>query len=259
MSMDRRDFLINAASGSALVLSYHFFVAKDNGDILELIEKDKKQQSDNIMLHIEGYKSNRLPLVTKTRYTTEDNAEPQEHITKGDGLIYKNKILTVDHIVSFYEIEQMTPYGPMSIPIDKISEKTYHNDIELEAVVKKSHPDDMAIFKLPKFFNKPDYEIELGNSDELKYLDDIILIGDPVDMGVNVRQGKISRAVHTIEIGDGFKFFETKGFNSDILPAPGDSSEAGITLDGKLIGFLNQRQFGALSHYTPINVYKPHL
>ncbi len=200
-----------------------------------------------------------MPLVTKTEYTTENNPEPQENITKGDGLIYRNKILAVDHIVSFYAIEYFSFGLPISIPINKISEKTYHNDVELEEVIKKSHPDDMAIFKLPKFFNKPDYKIELGDSDELKYLDEVILIGDPADMGVNVRQGRISRAVHTIEMSDGFKEFKTKGFNSDIKPAPGDSSEAVIGLDGKLLGFLNQRQFEVLSHYTPIDVYKPHL
>ncbi len=134
---------------------------------------------------------------------TEFKLEDGEVITAeldGAGVVVLDKyILTVSHAVSqnSLQAELLTPMGIQSIevPAEKLSEYTYLNlnggRIKLEQVVKGKE-DDIAIFKVPDCFQLNSFPYEIGNSDELQVGHFIYVIGNPMNYGINVREGIVS-------------------------------------------------------------------
>lgn len=172
--------------------------------------------------------------------------------TTGQGIIYGDYILTADHIVSKYVKIIPFPGGaPFMILIDKESEITKTGNYELEEVVKKMEG-DLAIFKLPKDYKKPSSKVVLGDSDKLKMLDEIYLIGDPGDLVFTVRKGIMAR---TGEFGLPVNEFGGSGYLSSFIAAPGDSASPIINDSGEIVGLLTS-SYGVYSIFTPINKFK---
>lgn len=128
-----------------------------------------------------------------------------------------------------------------------VTSNTYFEDVNLDKVMGNNDK-DMAIFKLPKSYIRPDYKIKLGNSNSVRELDEIYLIGNPFDKGYVTRKGIIGN--------DQIIEFEGKEGNaSSITALPGDSGGVLINSEGEVIG-LATKSVLAYFIFSPINLYK---
>lgn len=138
-------------------------------------------------------------LHTDTEFKLEDGEVITAELDGAGVLIFDRYILTVNHAVSQdnLQVEMITPVGVQSIdvPSKKLSEHTYlklnGTRIELEEVVKGKE-DDIAIFKVPDGLGLNSFPYEIGNSDDLQVGNFIYVIGNPMNYGINVREGIVS-------------------------------------------------------------------
>ena len=175
---------------------------------------------------------------------TEFKLEDGEVITAeldGAGVVVLDKyILTVSHAVSHdsLQAEVLTPMGVQSIevPAEKLSEHTYLNldggRISLEEVVK-GKDDDIAIFKIPDCLDLNSFPYEIGNSDELQVGHFIYVIGNPMNYGINVREGIVSSMMAPEAIAAILPRFENAFMISNGVN-PGDSGTPVVAIrDGQ--------------------------
>ena len=138
-------------------------------------------------------------LHTDTKFKLEDGEVITAELDGAGVLIFGKYILTVSHAVSHdsLQAELLTPMGIQSIdvPAEKLNEHTYlnlnGNRIKLEQVVKGKE-DDIAIFKVPDCLDLNSFPYKIGNSDELNVGNFIYVIGNPMNYGINVREGIVS-------------------------------------------------------------------
>lgn len=161
--------------------------------------------------------------------------------------IGENIVITVDHVVSNYGLIKYTPFGSIEEPAEKLSEATYLSldgkEIELETVLRDREA-DVAVFKAPRGLTLQPFPYAIGNSDELRMGNYIYLIGNPLSLGLNVREGIVSALaapskVQDIMVKPQTAFMISNGLN------PGDSGGPVIAIrDGKyeLVG-LSQGTF----------------
>lgn len=186
---------------------------------------------------------------------TEFRLEDGKVITaKRDGagvLIFDKYILTLHHVISqdSLKVAMLTPMEIQSIdvPAEKLSEHTYlklnDNRIRLEEVVSGKE-DDIAILKLPDGLHLNSFPYKIGNSDELQVGCFIYVIGNPMNCGINVREGIVSSMKAPEAIASILPRFESAFMISNGVN-PGDSGTPVIAIrDGQyeLVG-LSQGVF----------------
>lgn len=166
---------------------------------------------------------------------------------EGVGFVIGNKILTLDHVVSQYVLIYNTPFGRAEVPAKTISEKTYlvhgKEKILLKALYKNKE-DDIALFEVPAGVSLVSFPYRIGNSDDLRVGNFIYVVGNPMNFGLNVREGIVSATsvpavILKVDAKAENAFMVSNGLN------PGDSSSPVVAIrDGQfeLVG-LSQGTF----------------
>lgn len=163
----------------------------------------------------------------------------KEATLEGTGIVLGHGfILTVAHSLSQDKVKVMTPAGPVEMPApDKVSEKTFlewqGKSYPLKLILKdKKH--DVALLKVPKNLDLPSFPFPIGDSDELQVGNFVYVIGNPLNSGVNVREGIVSALSPPPDISatapaDVDAFMLSNGL------VPGDSGTPVVAIrDGKL-------------------------
>ncbi len=179
-------------------------------------------------------------LHTDTEFKLEDGEVITAELDGAGVLILDRYILTVSHAVSHesLQVEMLTPMGVqrIDVPAEKLSENTYLNlngsRISLDEIVKGKE-DDIAIFKLPDGLQLNSFPYDIGNSDELQVGDFIYVVGNPMNYGINVREGIVSSMIAPEAIAAILPQFENAFMISNGVN-PGDSGTPVIAIrDGK--------------------------
>lgn len=173
----------------------------------------------------------------------------------GIGVVMEERfVLTVEHLVAQHELVLQTPLGPIEPPVKKMAEKTFilwEGEAHPLRPIYKNRADDVVLFELPKGVRPPSFPHPLGDSDELRVGNFIYVVGNPLNLGVNVREGIVSalkapRMVSRIEAKEENAFMVSNGL------MPGDSGAPVIAIrDGRyeLVGlcqgtFLRNTRMG---------------
>jgi len=179
-------------------------------------------------------------LHTDTEFKLEDGEVITAELDGSGVFILDRYILTVSHAVSqdTLQVEMLTPMGiqRIDVPVEKLSEQTYLNlsgsRISLEQVVKGKE-DDIAIFKVPDGLQLKSFPYKIGNSDELQVGHFIYVIGNPMNYGINVREGIVSSMIAPEAIAAILPRFENAFMISNGVN-PGDSGTPVIAIrDGE--------------------------
>lgn len=161
----------------------------------------------------------------------------------GLGIVIKEGLVLIpNHLISH---SGYIPYpGPVpgyyiSIPVKKISEKTYLVKNKNEKILlKKLYADpkkDIALFKAPPEIRLE--KIKIGNSDKLKVGTFVYLIGNPGGRGLNIRPGIVSAIDST----------KPEIFTISNSVYPGDSGGAVLALRKGRVELVGQVQGAAIN------------
>jgi S1-C subfamily serine protease len=138
-------------------------------------------------------------LQTKTLFETNFSSKPVATESRGIRLVIGRHVLTLNHVVTQYGLEYVTPVGVVLLPSIKIEEKTYLAFRDQKLMLKDLLRDrelDIALFEIPaNGLNLPLLSCPLGNSDELTVGTFLYVVGNPFNSGVNVREGIVSSLV----------------------------------------------------------------
>ena len=205
-------------------------------------------------------------LHTDTEFKLEDGEVITAELDGAGVLVLGKYILTVSHAVSHdsLQAEMLTPMGiqKIDLPAEKLSEKTsldlHGSRISLEEVVKGKE-DDIAIFTIPDGLQLNSFPYEIGNSDELQVGHFIYVVGNPMNYGINVREGIVSSMIAPEAIAAVLPRFENAFMISNGVN-PGDSGTPVIAIrDGKyeLVGlsqgiFINTQSLSWAIKINPI-------
>lgn len=179
-------------------------------------------------------------LHTDTEFKLEDGEVITAELDSAGVVIFNEFILTVNHAVSHesLQMEMLTPMGVqrIDVPAEKISEDTYlkvnGNRVKLEEVLK-GKDDDIAIFKVPDGLQLKSFPYKIGNSDELRVGSFLYVVGNPMNYGINVREGIVSSMVAPEAISAILPRFENAFMISNGVN-PGDSGTPVIAIrDGQ--------------------------
>ena len=178
------------------------------------------------------------------------NADGRKMIKSMEGTavaLFGKYLLTVEHVVSLGQPTVATPVGRVTLAATKIGERTFleHRGrrYPLERLVADKDV-DVALFRLPPGLNLKSFPYRIGNSDDLEVGNYIYLIGNPMNFGINVREGIVSslnapRVITKVDSIAANAFMVSNGLN------PGDSGTPVIAIrDGnyELVG-LSQGSF----------------
>ncbi len=167
---------------------------------------------------------------------------------QGTGVVLFGKyLLTVEHITRLDPPTVNTPVGEVKVETTKVSERTVleydGKSYPLERLVLDKDL-DVALFQLPEGLKLVSFPYRIGNSDELQVGNFVYLIGNPMNFGINVREGIVSslkapKVVSKVNSIAENAFMVSNGLN------PGDSGTPVIAIrDGRyeLVG-LSQGSF----------------
>ncbi len=240
--MNRREFLKFGAVSfvSALFpLSIYHYVNSNNSKL--------KQGIREVI-------ENRVYLETDFKYTREEQTEVRSAEMAGHGTIVGGYVFTVDHLLE--KKIDFENYGGGSIYWDltKVSTDTKIGKSRLE-LIASDYDLDIAVLKLPKDYQKPKTKVRLGDSDKLKPLDKVYLIGDPRDKQIIIREGIVSNEIERRKtVGE--NSLVSYGFNTSIQLFPGDSGSPLLNEEGEIVGFANHMLGFYASNMVPINDFK---
>lgn len=202
---------------------------------------------DSSEMELSRIASSIVKLVTRTTFKTADGTQMQ-HELEGSGVVVGGRfILTVEHVVTMHKLKIQTPVGVLEPPVKKVKEETYlqwDGEDHLLKVMYRNKDDDIALFGLPSGVSPPSYPYDVGDSDDLKVGNYVYVVGNPMNLGVNVREGIVSALQAPEQVAN----IEAKGENAFMVSnglVPGDSGTPVIAIrDGKfeLVG-LSQGTF----------------
>lgn len=144
----------------------------------------------------------------------------------GSGVIIGSQyILTLTHVVYQTGFDIQTPAGPMTTVSPKIAEKTYmvvDGKKHLLKELYKNTDDDIAFFKIPDGVAVTSFPYKFGNSDDLAVGNFVYAVGNPLNMGINVREGIVS-ALRAPKVAERFDVRVENTFMISNGLSPGDS------------------------------------
>lgn len=235
--MKRRDFLV--ASGLMLISSKFLYDS--------LIDFDKKEKIYKIF--------NELPNhchLCKTDAKMDVESEHNKKHLKGYGIVQEGYYFTPAHITDCSNRMIRTPFGIVYVSEKVLEKKVSLYGKELEEIVFKPEK-EIAIYKIPKELNLPNFPAEFIDRD-IRYGEDVYLIGNPRLEGTNVRKGIISDLNGFNHDSPGIDAF---GMNIPVIP--GDSGTPIVNEDFKLIGLTSYSIVGVLGYGIRINSFKKEL
>ncbi len=202
---------------------------------------------DSSKMKLSRIASSIVKLITRTTFESPDGTRMQNEL-EGSGVVVAGRyVLTVEHVVTLHGLKIQTPVGILEPPVKKVDEETYirwEGEDHLLRNMYRNKDDDIALFELPADVTPPSYPYTVGNSDDLKVGNYVYVVGNPMNLGVNVREGIVSALVAPDQIS----FIDAKGENAFMVSnglVPGDSGTPVIAIrDGKfeLVG-LSQGTF----------------
>src|SRR5699024_9604954 len=179
---------------------------------------------------------------------------PEKEAGSGSGIIYKksgNKayVVTNNHVVD----------NAKHIKVQLYDEK------KLDAkVIGKDAVSDLAILEIPA--KEINTVAQLGDSEKLTVGDNVIAIGNPLNMNLSgtVTKGIViglNRSVPVDTTGNNQTDWETEVIQTDAAINPGNSGGALVTNDGKVVGInsmkVAQESVEGIGFSIPINTAKP--
>ena len=177
----------------------------------------------------------------------------------GIGTVFKDYIISLDHIVSENSVIETKGDKVIKYPLTKTSEVTkvaVPYEVPLEEVINNPL-NDTAVFRLPKDHGLKKYPYGLGDSDKIKYLQDVLLISMPGLKYFIARDAKVSSMV----IPEARSPMGYPGFFISETAVPGES--AGLCIDKntfQILGLIAESHFnGQYGYVRPINTLKPYL
>ncbi len=218
---------------------------------VEALQEDGRYDNNSYMVDSSKMKLSRIAssvveLITRATFVTPAGTRMQYEL-KGSGVVVGRFILTVEHVVTLHGIKIQTPTGVLEPPVKKVEEVTYlrwgggEHDLK---VMYRNKDDDIALFELPLGVSPPSYPYEVGDSDDLRVGNYIYVVGNPMNLGINVREGIVSALIAPDQISR----IDAKGKNAFMVSnglVPGDSGTPVIAIrDGRfeLVG-LSQGTF----------------
>jgi len=135
-----------------------------------------------------------VTLVTRTTFAGP-GGEIIEKSIEGSGVVLGRFVLTAEHTVAQHTLEIPSPFGSVELPVLKKNEETFLRWRSVDhpmRVLHKNQADDIALFELPAGVQPPSFPHPLGNSDDLQVGNFIYVVGNPMNLGVNVREGIVS-------------------------------------------------------------------
>ncbi|QQG45298.1 MAG: serine protease [Candidatus Sungiibacteriota bacterium] len=208
---------------------------------------------DRREMSIERIVESMVAIRTVAEFRREDGGLLQRDM-EGTGVVLLGKyILTLNHVASIKQIEHRTPFGTLVEPATKVAELTTlqwnGKEVPLErALVDEG--EDVLIFRVPDRVRLPSFPYRIGNSDDLRLGNFVYVIGNPMNSGINVREGIVSNLRPPGMLGTiarlGSIFMVSNGLN------PGDSGTPVVALrDGQfeLVGLaqgtiMNSQRMG---------------
>jgi len=176
-----------------------------------------------------------VTLVTRTTFEGPGGEVIQNEMV-GSGVVLGRFVLTVEHAVALHRIEVPSPFGPIELPTRKKAEETlirWRGSDHPLRVLYKNRAEDIALFELPPGIRPPSFPHPLGNSDELRVGNFIYVVGNPMNLGINVREGIVS----ALRAPDEVSRIGAKGENAFMVSnglLPGDSGTPVIAIrDGR--------------------------
>ena len=135
-------------------------------------------------------------LQTKTVFEMPDGGMV-EHQKVGSGVILGGRyVLTVEHVIAHDGVSVVTPFGVLQIPVKKkISEETFfswNGKRHRLRPVFRNREEDIALLEIPSDVRPPSFPYQLGDSDDLRVGNFVYVVGNPLSIGVNVREGIVS-------------------------------------------------------------------
>lgn len=227
--------------------------------LFDQIEINKKKE---LRRHIKGIQENMVTFSTSSKFYVSyygTSGLRRDKFT-GEGIICGNYILTANHVINLTEeeiIKRLTKileekgikFDPDKFMFNKIDE---YSSFDGTAVKKAlNFPEkDMGIVPYygPK---KSNYKVQLGDSDKLKVLDQLYVVGRPRSRYPVVKEGmvgsRINKKIYDVVKGEIITDHEVVG---------GDSGSPLINSDGEVVGIIST--IGEDSHTIsiPINFYK---
>lgn len=208
---------------------------------------------DRREMSIERIVDSMVTIRTVAEFRREDGELLQEDV-EGTGVVLLGKyILTLNHVASIKQIEHRTPFGILVEPAQKVGERSVllaqGQEVPLErALVDEG--EDVLIFRVPGRVRLPSFPYRIGNSDDLRLGNFVYVIGNPMNSGINVREGIVSNLRPPAVLGTVARlesiFMVSNGLN------PGDSGTPVVALrDGQfeLVGLaqgtiMNSQRMG---------------
>lgn len=188
------------------------------------------------------------PLRTEVQFRVGEEGKVLKRSLKGTGVaLFGKYLLTVEHVVSVENATLTTPFGEVALRATKVDERTYlehgGRSYPLERLVVDKDV-DVALFRIPAEIRLRSFPYRIGNSDDLQVGNFVYLIGNPMNFGINVREGIVSslrapQAVSQVHSIAENAFMVSNGLN------PGDSGAPVIAIrdgDYELVG-LSQGSF----------------
>lgn len=228
--LNRREFLLWLGLGG-LTLNKGFDLLKEKRD--NRLERQIYNLSKDV--HIAEYSA---------------DSDGGERKNRGVGIFLDDHYISVNHIPEGMKSEKVrTGFGYMHINYNLENRKMTINDKPLDILVE-DHASDMLIAKqrVNTFFNFP-----CDTSNDIKYGDNIYIIGNPELEGTNIRQGKISDL-------DGFAdsdwAIKENTFGIDIPVHPGDSGSPIVNDKFQLLGLAQYVACGKFGYVSKIGQYE---
>ncbi|MFQ5915819.1 MAG: trypsin-like peptidase domain-containing protein [Nitrospinota bacterium] len=133
---------------------------------------------------------------TEVTFQTDKDDRTVKQSLRGMAVaLFGRYLLTLKHVVSIDRLAVETPLGPAVLPATKVAEHIfleYHGEgYELECVLMDKGA-DLAVFRLPDGLSLRSFPYRIGNSDELQLGNFVYLVGNPMNFGINVREGIVS-------------------------------------------------------------------
>ncbi len=137
-----------------------------------------------------------VTLHTRTKFEALDG-EVMEYQKSGSGLILDGRfVLTVEHVVSQHQYSVVTPLGVFQVPVKrKILEETsfcWNGKRYPLRSVYKNRDEDVALLEISSKVRLPSFPYQIGDSDDLQVGNFVYVVGNPLSVGVNVREGIVS-------------------------------------------------------------------
>ncbi|MFQ5691464.1 MAG: trypsin-like peptidase domain-containing protein, partial [Nitrospinota bacterium] len=191
-----------------------------------------------------------VPVRTEVEFRSDDDGRVFNRTLKGTAVVLFGKyLLTVEHVVTLERATVATPLGEVTLPASKVGEKTFLEyegiSYPLERLVADKHV-DVALFRIPQGLELKSFPYRIGNSDDLQVGNFVYLIGNPMNFGINVREGIVSSLKAPGVISNVNSIAENAFMVSNGLN-PGDSGTPVVAIrDGRyeLVG-LSQGSFMA--------------